>query len=44
VTAGTVATAVVLASGAAGCLGTAGYLQQHAAQAAVSNPESTRAA
>jgi hypothetical protein len=44
VTAGPVATAVVLALGAAGCFGTAGYLQQHAAQAALSDPASTRAA
>jgi hypothetical protein len=44
VTAGPVATAVALALGAAGCFGTAGYLQQHAAEAAVSNPVPTRAA
>jgi hypothetical protein len=44
VTAGPVATAVVPALGAAGCFGTAGSLQQHAAQAGVSNPASTRAA
>jgi hypothetical protein len=44
VTAGPVATAVVLALGAAGRFGTAGYLQQRAAQAGVSNPASTRAA
>jgi hypothetical protein len=44
VTAGPVATAAVLALGAAGGLGTAGYLQQHATQAGVSNPASARAA
>ena len=43
-TADPVATAVVLALAAAGCFGTAGYLQQDAAQAVVSNPASTRAA
>jgi hypothetical protein len=44
VTADPVATAAVLALAAEGCFGTAGYLQQHAAQAGVSNPASTRAA
>jgi hypothetical protein len=43
-TAGPVATAVVLALGAAVCFGAAGYLQKDAAQAAASNPASTRAA